>query len=103
MTNLILTLTFLFALLSSSAQSLKTDTAQYKDYKACAECFDKWGKSNGYEPNNNSEPVLPILSKRNNPVANEGKKIVMMIVGVFTAAIGIVAYNKITKQANEIQ
>jgi len=82
--------------ISSLAVAQQSNKEKYKDYKACTECFDKWGKSSGYD--GVSKPFF----NKGNEAKSQGKRIVTTVVGIFVAAISIVIYAKANKTANEI-
>lgn len=74
----------------------QTNKEKYKDYKSCTECFDKFGKSSGYDSSNSQ----PLFNKSN--ATNQGKRIVSVIGGIFVSAISLVIYSKANQAANAV-
>lgn len=85
-------LTILLLLLSSLAfgQTPSVDTEKYKNYKACADCFEDWKTSNGNEVGSPARTTMADGSSRNNivtPVKQEGKRVLGQTIAILTGAI----------------
>lgn len=99
MKKLILTLSLIcIAFVSFSQES----TVDYKAYKPCSECFEKWSKSKtGLE--NYGIYSDTKQKKRNSGVSQHGRAFIGGIVAICTAAVSLVIYSKINNVANEIR
>lgn len=93
----------------SMSFSQEDNKEKYKDYKACTECFDKWDKSSyRSDYNNNSSNPMSGTNKapRNREtgiLAQELRRNIAMVFGVFLTTVSAVIYIKSTKAAGAIQ
>ena len=89
------------------AQSIKADSinlqAEYKDYKACTDCFDNWQSSK----QNAAHKMGNINVGQNNGygkqiVSRLGRTVGAIVVGTIVAAISFLIINKTTNLTHAI-
>lgn len=87
-------LTILFLFLSAIAlgqTSTGVDTAKYKNYTACSDCFEDWKTSNGNEAGSPARANSSNRTGRNGdvatPVKQEGKRVLGQTIAILTSAV----------------
>jgi len=97
MKKLIILFLILLPLTMYSQEAQKPD---YKQYKACTECFDHWEKSSptGLE----SYGLTQSSSKREGYAKQQAKRFFGAIAGIFIVATTYVVYNKVNNVADAI-
>ncbi len=110
-------LILLITLVSITSLSIaQQENEKYKDFTACAECFDGWTDTQTQISTTPSKSKSPKSStdaygvhapsyseKRDSFARQETRRFIGGIVAVFATVATLVIYNKVNKAANEIQ
>lgn len=101
----IFSLALILVIVTSNAQTTKIDTAEFKNYSACTECFEKWKTT----PIQNASPSQQHILTQNqmaqqsiNGAKSFGRTLKTIAVGIVVGAITLVIINKTTQATNAI-
>lgn len=83
----------LFSLSLTAKAQIKTD--EYKDYKPCSECFEKWHTST---VTGNTTVKNEVASQSKNGVRRIGAFVGSLVV----ATIGVIIYKKVDETVNQV-
>ncbi len=99
MKKLILILTLIVLSLKVLGQDIKTD--EYKDYKPCTQCLDKWKHSNSsdYAPTGSPQRSNDSFG---GAVKNQGKKIGQFFAVLIGGIATVIIYKKVDNEINKV-